>query len=569
MQMPFCDGLPVSYPCSASPDSNPRQTCTTQSTPGCGGHPNPEGYYTPSPSLVSAETFHAAHHQTTHFPPILATAIQAYPLSQIRSAGSAQVMWPTPPATTYEDFEDYTYQHSPTSRPLSVHPDTPSISSSVNSPRSWSSPDAQQLSYNQAVWRSQESTPPYSMQFSIHVNTDDRFHQQLAPSPYASSLLATNMEHNAMSPEAPGMITDIVDSAMSNRSVSPVPNNGLSNDYTFDDEETSFAPGRGDNGSDEEEAKREDEPYAQLIYKAFMSREDHAMTLQEIYQWFRENTDKANSENKGWQNSIRHNLSMNGAFVKRERLPEAGGPVTDNGEPKKTSEWLLQGWAVTEGVQSTTRYRKSNPSRRGGSNSQRLPGNHHPSARASSGRKGGNAASRTRSAASRTALRRQQYCDLAHSIRTKNTLAPEGFIGRQYVGPQSMNFTHSMEGNPVTPPEVPVGAILFEDTMHGHQVLQSGTAQGYYFEPTQPQHRHIRQPHPQSHPGPNAFKLEDITSVYQPPPVAQASDPNDPSQLTAHLPTAFSQLFTDDVGDNPARISNMGYGWNDGSHYQL
>jgi len=54
-----------------------------------------------------------------------------------------------------------------------------------------------------------------------------------------------------------------------------------------------------------------EEPYAQLIYRAFLSTPRHAMTLQEIYQWFRENTDKGKSGDKGWQNSIRHNLSMN------------------------------------------------------------------------------------------------------------------------------------------------------------------------------------------------------------------------------------------------------------------
>ena len=52
-------------------------------------------------------------------------------------------------------------------------------------------------------------------------------------------------------------------------------------------------------------------PYAQLIYKAFMSTPNKAMTLQDIYQWFRENTEKGKSDTKGWQNSIRHNLSMN------------------------------------------------------------------------------------------------------------------------------------------------------------------------------------------------------------------------------------------------------------------
>lgn len=55
-----------------------------------------------------------------------------------------------------------------------------------------------------------------------------------------------------------------------------------------------------------------DEPYAQLIYRAFLSRHNKSMTLQEIYQWFRENTDKSKAAGKGWQNSIRHNLSMNG-----------------------------------------------------------------------------------------------------------------------------------------------------------------------------------------------------------------------------------------------------------------
>lgn len=68
----------------------------------------------------------------------------------------------------------------------------------------------------------------------------------------------------------------------------------------------------GSRSSTEPAGGKSDEPYAQLIYRAFMSRPNKSMTLQEIYQWFRENTDKAKSTGKGWQNSIRHNLSMNG-----------------------------------------------------------------------------------------------------------------------------------------------------------------------------------------------------------------------------------------------------------------
>ena len=55
------------------------------------------------------------------------------------------------------------------------------------------------------------------------------------------------------------------------------------------------------------------EPYAQLIYRALKSASGHKVVLKEIYEWFERNTDKAkNSSSKGWQNSIRHNLSMNG-----------------------------------------------------------------------------------------------------------------------------------------------------------------------------------------------------------------------------------------------------------------
>ncbi|CCC05416.1 unnamed protein product [Sordaria macrospora k-hell] len=110
-------------------------------------------------------------------------------------------------------------------------------------------------------------------------------------------------------------------------------------------------------------------PYAQLIYKAFMSTPNKAMTLQDIYQWFRENTEKGNSDTKGWQNSIRHNLSMNHAFTKRERKPEgsttadednAASTDANNSDSKKTTEWYLEPWAIKGGVQSTTRYRKGN-----------------------------------------------------------------------------------------------------------------------------------------------------------------------------------------------------------------
>jgi Forkhead domain len=55
------------------------------------------------------------------------------------------------------------------------------------------------------------------------------------------------------------------------------------------------------------------QPYAQLIYRALLSAPEHKMVLNEIYDWFRNTYERFNkAKGKGWQNSIRHNLSMNG-----------------------------------------------------------------------------------------------------------------------------------------------------------------------------------------------------------------------------------------------------------------
>lgn len=57
-------------------------------------------------------------------------------------------------------------------------------------------------------------------------------------------------------------------------------------------------------------------PYSRLIWEALISTDDKMLPLQGIYQWFERNTTKGkNEESKGWQNSIRHNLSMNAVRV--------------------------------------------------------------------------------------------------------------------------------------------------------------------------------------------------------------------------------------------------------------
>jgi hypothetical protein len=62
----------------------------------------------------------------------------------------------------------------------------------------------------------------------------------------------------------------------------------------------------------EEDDLGSDKPYARLIWEALMQAPGHRMMLREIYAWFQCHTNKAReSGSNGWQNSIRHNLSMN------------------------------------------------------------------------------------------------------------------------------------------------------------------------------------------------------------------------------------------------------------------
>ncbi|KAF8477468.1 hypothetical protein BDZ91DRAFT_757960 [Kalaharituber pfeilii] len=109
-------------------------------------------------------------------------------------------------------------------------------------------------------------------------------------------------------------------------------------------------------GKPADEINLEDDeiPYAQLIYKALMSVPSRTMILGEIYEYFRKNIPRFSKiRTKGWQNSIRHNLSMNGAFRKVER------PPAPDGTKKRGYFWVLAPEAEHEGVKSTTRFRKN------------------------------------------------------------------------------------------------------------------------------------------------------------------------------------------------------------------
>lgn len=73
--------------------------------------------------------------------------------------------------------------------------------------------------------------------------------------------------------------------------------------------------------------------YAQLIGMAILSTQDHQMTLSNIYKWIQANYAFYRFNTGGWQNSIRHNLSLNKAFTKIARRTD---------EPGKGMKWMIE-----------------------------------------------------------------------------------------------------------------------------------------------------------------------------------------------------------------------------------
>ncbi|KAK4097453.1 hypothetical protein N658DRAFT_510395 [Parathielavia hyrcaniae] len=241
-----------------------------------------------------------------------------------------------------------------------------------------------------------------------------------------------------------------------------------------------------------------EEPYAKLIYKAFLSTPRRALTLQQIYQWFRENTERGKSLDKGWQNSIRHNLSMNQAFTKRERRPSAARDgETSQSDGKKSTEWYLEPWAIT-GVQSTTRYRKGNQSRRSAANHGGLhsrvyrsyPAPHHPSFSKRGQGHGGNRVLRgarsqsLRSSSSSTSSMHQQQAYLFSPHRSSSYTSH----GMHQHGQLLMHNGPVSSGSPshYTPPPPPT-ASFFPQQHQQQQQQHSPASTGLEYDYPNPQ----------------------------------------------------------------------------------
>jgi len=97
--------------------------------------------------------------------------------------------------------------------------------------------------------------------------------------------------------------------------------------------------------------------YAQLIGMAILRSAQRRLTLAQIYKWISDNFSFYSAQDAGWQNSIRHNLSLNKHFIKQER------PKDDPGKGNY--------WAIEPGMEHL--FMKEKPSRKPATTAENLP----------------------------------------------------------------------------------------------------------------------------------------------------------------------------------------------------
>lgn len=73
--------------------------------------------------------------------------------------------------------------------------------------------------------------------------------------------------------------------------------------------------------------------YATLIGMSILRASNRRLTLAQIYKWISDTFSYYKNSDPGWQNSIRHNLSLNKAFIKQERPKD---------DPGKGNYWAIE-----------------------------------------------------------------------------------------------------------------------------------------------------------------------------------------------------------------------------------
>lgn len=107
-----------------------------------------------------------------------------------------------------------------------------------------------------------------------------------------------------------------------------------------------------------DDGKKPPYSYATLIGMAILRASNRRLTLAQIYKWIADTFAYYRNSNNGWQNSIRHNLSLNKAFVKQERPKD---------DPGKGNYWIIVDGLEQQFMRSKSSRKASTSSKKGAS----------------------------------------------------------------------------------------------------------------------------------------------------------------------------------------------------------
>ena len=92
--------------------------------------------------------------------------------------------------------------------------------------------------------------------------------------------------------------------------------------------------------------------YAQLIGMSILRAPNRRLTLAQIYKWISDTFSFYSAADAGWQNSIRHNLSLNKAFIKQERPKD---------DPGKGNYWAIEPGMEHQFIKEKSGRKATNP----------------------------------------------------------------------------------------------------------------------------------------------------------------------------------------------------------------
>ncbi|KAJ5704638.1 hypothetical protein N7536_000327 [Penicillium majusculum] len=100
-----------------------------------------------------------------------------------------------------------------------------------------------------------------------------------------------------------------------------------------DDAPIAYLPEPHDMPPVEDDGTKPPYSYATLIGMSILRANNRRLTLAQIYKWISDTFSYYKNSDPGWQNSIRHNLSLNKAFIKQERPKD---------DPGKGNYWAIE-----------------------------------------------------------------------------------------------------------------------------------------------------------------------------------------------------------------------------------